>query len=466
MFPLVFYGVCDSGSGRYYRLLRASLTSLLMNYSGQVLIAADRDLRVPDERVRVVKIRVNDYYYDAYNIRLRLGEIIQGLPTRTYPLDHLRVLYMDDDTIVTRPLDGLFRDCNRHDGIYYAPEDREWYPGGEYHGKYVMTDEECRQAATTRPSAYSAGVWLATWKYMAPAFDKYRALYRAMLDKGVPHEERPGFSDQSVLNTLIYRGVINAIPFPTTHVQTSMRVGTEMPPPTVMHFADGARGRMATYSPPEMDQIAVKCDGVNWRGPSNLIPEVLYLNRPDRPDRRAFMEGQLNAVGVLYERVNAPPADEEGGFMMKAGRANFLSHVKMIERVARENYGYLILEDDAIILSIHDVASAIRLMHEKGDDWAVLYFYGVPERQGQTVERVKQVMEVLAYTVNPSWAVRLAGLLRERYEWIVHHGPNDWSTYIDHYFSHELQNQIPCFGTQCCITQDRNRFGSNMGWYS
>jgi hypothetical protein len=137
----------------------------------------------------------------------------------------------------------------------------------------------------------------------------------------------------------------------------------------------------------------------------------------------------------------------------------------MIERVARDNYGYLILEDDAIILNIYDVASAIRLMHEKGDDWAVLYFYGVIKRLGRTVERVKQVPDVLAYIVNPSWASRLAGLLRERYEWIVRHGPRDWSTYIDNYFCNELQNQIPCFGTQCCVMQDRGRFGSNTGWY-
>jgi hypothetical protein len=465
MFPLVFYGVCDSGSGYHYRLLRASLTSLLRNYSGQVLIAADRELKIPCDRVRVVKVDVDDYYYGAFELRLRLGEFIQGLPTRTYPLDHLRVLYLDVDTIVTRPLDGLFADCDRHDGIYYAPEDREWYPGGEYHGKYVMTDEECKQAATTRPPAYNAGMWLATWKYMAPAFDSYRALYRAMLDKNVPHEARPGFSDQSVLNTLIYRGVINAIPFPTTHVQTSMRVGTEMPLPTIMHFADGARGRMMDFSPPAMDQIAMECDGVDFKGPSHLIPKALYLNRPDRRDRRAFMEDQLDAVGVRYERVNAPLADEAGGFMAKAGRANFLSHVEMIERVARDNYGYLILEDDAIIGNIYDVASAIRLMNEKGDDWAVLYFYGVPERQGQTVERVRHLTDVLAYIVNPPWAARLAGLLREKYEWIVHHGPKDWSTYIDSYFCHELQDQIPCFGTQCCVTQDRNRFGSNTGWY-
>jgi hypothetical protein len=222
---------------------------------------------------------------------------------------------------------------------------------------------------------------------------------------------------------------------------------------------------MADFSPPEMNCIAMECSDVDFKGPSNWIPKALYLNRPDRPDRRAFMEGQLSAFDVQYERVNAPPADKAGGFRAKAGRANFLSHIEMIERVARDNCVYLILEDDAIILNIHNVASAICLMHEKGDDWAVLYFYGAPERRGQTVERVQHVTDVHAYIVNPAWASRLAGLLRKRYEWIVHHGPKDNSTYIDQYFYRELQFQIPCFGTQCCVTQDRNRFGSNTGWY-
>jgi hypothetical protein len=464
MFPLVFYGVCDSGSGYHYRLLRASLTSLLRNYSGQVLIAADRELKIPCDRVRVVKVDVDDYYYGAFELRLRLGEFIQGLPTRTYPLDHLRVLYLDDDTIVTRPLDGLFRDCDRHDGIYYAPEDPEWHPGSEYHGRYVMTGEEGDEAARSGATAYNAGVYLTTWKFAAPVFEKYRALYRAALNAHahVPLEMKPGLSDQSALNTLIHRKTINAIPFPRHHVQTCMSVGTSEPLPTIMHFASGARPRMKLFLPPDSELISIEGKELQFESPK--LPKVLYLNRPDFPGRRACMEDQLIRLGFSFERVNAPLAADAGEFRTPQARANWLSHVELIERVARDNYPYLILEDDAVIRSPEYILSAINLLRSMNVDWAFLFFYGVPERPVRTIERLQHAYDLHAYMVNPRWAFDIARELRSRYDWLLKNGEKSFETFIDYYTAHTLQPKMPFFGTQNCVYQDRNRFGSHTGW--
>jgi glycosyl transferase, family 25 len=73
---------------------------------------------------------------------------------------------------------------------------------------------------------------------------------------------------------------------------------------------------------------------------SKYIDAIIYINLDDRPDKKEYMESQLNALGVTYERFS-------GIYQKKNGVGCTKSHLA-VQKLARER-GYknvLILEDD------------------------------------------------------------------------------------------------------------------------
>jgi glycosyl transferase family 25 len=73
---------------------------------------------------------------------------------------------------------------------------------------------------------------------------------------------------------------------------------------------------------------------------SKYIDRIIYINLDDRPDKKDYIESQLNALGVPYERF-------PGIYQRKNGLGCTKSHLG-VQKLARER-GYknvLILEDD------------------------------------------------------------------------------------------------------------------------
>jgi len=194
------------------------------------------------------------------------------------------------------------------------------------------------------------------------------------------------------------------------------------------------------------------------------LPRALYLNRPDRIDRKAYMEEQLTRLGFDFERVNAPVLAERGRFQSVGARGSFLSHIEILNRVAKEGREMLVLEDDVVIEDVDAMREAIDLLHAKGDDWVFLYFYGLPPAPQTMVVPVVGVLNVHGQLVNPAHAHRLSIELLKRYLWVEFNGQADLDTYVDQYLADEVQHRLPFWGTQEIIRQDFERFGSNTNW--
>ena len=189
-------------------------------------------------------------------------------------------------------------------------------------------------------------------------------------------------------------------------------------------------------------------------------PKILYINRAVRTDRRQFMERQLKQLGLQFERIDAPTPEKPNGFFNRSMRGSYLSHLELIERIAREMREYIIMEDDALIKSLHQMVIGISRIQQ--EEWACLYFYGAPD-----LRRIYGITDVHAYLVNPIWAAKIAGALREKYDAVASlpSSPHkDTSTCVDMVIAHNLQYWIPFWGMNACVIQDRGKFGSDTGW--
>jgi len=197
--------------------------------------------------------------------------------------------------------------------------------------------------------------------------------------------------------------------------------------------------------------------GIKSQVKISKMPKVLYINRAVRSDRRFSMEKQLKESGFQFERIDAPTPDRAIGFLNRATRGAFLSHLELIERIARETREYIILEDDVSIRDRQRMALAIARIRR--EEWACLYFYGA-----SSLRRIYGIVDVHAYLINPQWASNIAGALRERYNALSLSGPKDSSTCIDQYIAHHLQHLLPYWGMSACVIQNRKKFGSDTGW--
>ena len=255
MVPLVYYAL--GGEKYYYRQLQKSLTSLLKNYDGQVLVIADRNVKIPCDRVRVAAVPMR-LPFDTYGSRLWIDDVLRSFPTRTYALDLLRLLYIDTDVIVTGPVSRLYSECPRHDSVYFALENPCHRIGGEWNGKYTMSGDEEKAALKEDRRAWNSGTFLADYKNSILFFRKWADVYFGAVKKyDIPHEHIPGLGDQSALNTLVYRGVVEPIPFPKWLVQFGWEAKREALP-VLVHFSGADRDLTDRFAPPERDLIPIE----------------------------------------------------------------------------------------------------------------------------------------------------------------------------------------------------------------
>ena len=190
-----------------------------------------------------------------------------------------------------------------------------------------------------------------------------------------------------------------------------------------------------------------------------LIPDtVLYINRADRPDRKAFVMQQILALGKKPERLDAPVLKDRGGFQHTGGRGCYESHVEAIRMSAARLL--IVFEDDAKVTDLaafHHAIEAVQLI----PNWDMLYLYG-----GGTCEpaRVRNVLNMHAYMVNPASALKLYVTLSEFHQTVMREKWHDWRCCLDRYMIAEVQPKMNIYGVQECVVQHREAFGSDTGW--
>jgi len=105
--------------------------------------------------------------------------------------------------------------------------------------------------------------------------------------------------------------------------------------------------------------------------------KALVLNLAAETERMAYMEAQLRALGLAFERLEAvtpatltPPPDDRYWSLWKRPLrqtecAAFASHLAAWRRVAAGDQPWLILEDDAVLMpGVPDLLTAIEAIAE------------------------------------------------------------------------------------------------------
>lgn len=198
------------------------------------------------------------------------------------------------------------------------------------------------------------------------------------------------------------------------------------------------------------------------------LPKALVINRPERPDRRAYIEAHLKALGIEWNIVPAvnryTPA---GGHMNIATRNIWRNHLECWERIAREGRPYLVLEDDANIPA-ENVAAMLERWNEveKQPAWHMLYFYSAWTKEGIDFKGICRVSEgsTHGYILNPARALASAEMLALGWRTVYQTGKKDWLTHIDQWLAKcvwTLQDWY-CFGTEELVF--RVDMGTDTGW--
>lgn len=185
----------------------------------------------------------------------------------------------------------------------------------------------------------------------------------------------------------------------------------------------------------------------------------LYLNTDRRTDRRDWMEEHLSSLGWSYERFPClKNEDDSKGFMNIGLRSCWLTHEAALERALQNPGLTLILEDDAKVLNKERVEFIIANLIAN-PDWDCQYFYGTSGGRS----RICNLFRCHAYIANPEFIPTCLAILRKHRAEIEQWQPKDGQTFIDSHFRW-MQKRYRFWGTEELIIQDRDRFGSDMGW--
>lgn len=194
---------------------------------------------------------------------------------------------------------------------------------------------------------------------------------------------------------------------------------------------------------------------------NSKLPHALYINKDDRPDRRAHMEEMLTRHGFEFERIPAVVPTEIGRFHTAGSLGNWISHLEAIERAGDRREQTIIFEDDVVIRDFPKMIEAIETLREMNRKWIFLYFYGY---KGPGLVGPADTNEQHCYLVNPKWSKKISDILRDRLHYLFISGDRDARTYQGNFAKNVLQKAYPFYGTRPLVYQDRSRFGSETGW--
>lgn len=188
------------------------------------------------------------------------------------------------------------------------------------------------------------------------------------------------------------------------------------------------------------------------------IAKAYYINAAASSARRTYMEGLLKGLKLEVCRMEGPALIGANGFQNAMARSNFNTHLETIRLATASIFPSLILEDDIVIRDF----AAVEMYYEQVQrgPWDVLYFYG---NGSKGLGRLQDVVDTHAYIVNPTSAGKLLKRLTDYKEWIEREKPNDWRTFVDRAMI-VFQKDMLFYGTHELIYQDRDRWGSGLGW--
>jgi hypothetical protein len=186
-----------------------------------------------------------------------------------------------------------------------------------------------------------------------------------------------------------------------------------------------------------------------------------FLNRADRPDRRVFMEEQAAKLKLTCTRIEAPALDEPAfRFMNKRVRSNWIGHEMMVEQGIQLKRPFCVLEDDAWIFKADKIIECVNEI-QSIENWDLLYFYDGTK----DFPIIYGTLNTHAYLVNDKSAEKLLNLLRQKRVELEKEGEKEFDSFLDRFMIKMMgEDKLIVRGAQTLIIQDRQKFGSDIGW--
>ena len=133
----------------------------------------------------------------------------------------------------------------------------------------------------------------------------------------------------------------------------------------------------------------------------NTISDInyaFYINLITRPDRKQYVESQLDKIGIQAERFNAVK-------LPNGALGCSMSHLKCLETAKKNNWSHLlIVEDDITFLQPEVFKNQLSLFLSKHDNWDVVLIGGnnVPPytKIDDTCVKVYSCQTTTGYLVN------------------------------------------------------------------
>jgi glycosyl transferase family 25 len=150
------------------------------------------------------------------------------------------------------------------------------------------------------------------------------------------------------------------------------------------------------------------------------VDRVFYINLDKRTDRRSEIEGELNSVGLQYERFSAIQHKTIGG--VGCGR----SHIGVLKLAKERGYKrIMVLEDDFTFTS--DPHAGLSKLNDVSFDVCLLsynLFYGTESAEYPFLMRVHEAQTASGYIINSHYYDTLIAVFEDaipKFEQTNHH---------------------------------------------
>lgn len=187
------------------------------------------------------------------------------------------------------------------------------------------------------------------------------------------------------------------------------------------------------------------------------IDKIYLINLPKRKDRLKFQREQFEKLNIQdFTLVEPVVVTEPKGYRNKSIKSCYLTHVKIIEEIVKNQNFCIILEDDAKIWNMQGVVDNISNLFENDIEWDMFYFY--PKIRDK-------LPNAHAYIVNPKSAQKILDIIlsnKHRIETTGHHKALD---HIDLAYIYLVHKQMIILNSDKVLISQDKKLGSDIDWY-
>lgn len=167
------------------------------------------------------------------------------------------------------------------------------------------------------------------------------------------------------------------------------------------------------------------------------INHAFYINLKSRPDRKQYVEMQLDKIGIKADRFNAIK-------LPNGALGCSMSHLKCLEIAQKNNWSHLlIVEDDITFLQPEILKNQLNLFLSNHNDWDVVLIGGnnMPPytKIDDTCVRVSLCQTTTGYLVNRNYFDTLIQNYRIGIKKLIEHPLNTFVYAIDKFWFHLQQ---------------------------